>query len=284
MFLLDCEARRLTPATREFYRAKLAVFVRWCAEEHIENLNELTAHHIRRFLVHILRRGLSGQYQHNLARAIRAFLNYCVRDDLLETSPFAQVQMPRLERKVPEALSAHEFNTILRSCTCARDRAICLFLLDSGVRASELLALNLGDVDLKTGAVTVRLGKGQKGRTTYVGAATRKQLRRYYAERTTTRDDDPIFIAEKGRGRLTQGGLVQLMERLRIRSGVALCTCHTFRRTFAITCLRNGMNLYVLARLMGHADITVLRPYLALVEDDLQDAHARYGAVDRMLR
>ena len=73
------------------------------------------------------------------------------------------------------------------------------------------------------------------------------------------------------------------MERLRRRSGVAACKCHTFRRTFAITCLRNGMNIYVLARLMGHVDITVLRHYLALVQEDLQEAHVRFGAVDHLL-
>ncbi len=74
-----------------------------------------------------------------------------------------------------------------------------------------------------------------------------------------------------------------MMARLQQRSGVATCTCHTFRRTFAINCLRNGMNIYVLARLMGHADITVLRQYLPLIEDDLQEAHARFGAVDNLL-
>ena len=99
MFLLDCEARRLTPSTRQFYQAKLSVFLRWCDEHGVENLPDLTAHHIRQFLVHILRRDLSSQYQHNLARAIRAFLNYCVRDELIEKSPFDKVQMPKLERE-----------------------------------------------------------------------------------------------------------------------------------------------------------------------------------------
>ena len=71
---------------------------------------------------------------------------------------------------------------------------------------------------------------------------------------------------------MTLSGMVQLMERIRNRSGVKGCKCHNFRRTFAITCLRNGMNIYVLAKLMGHADIAVLRRYLALVESDLEEA------------
>lgn len=283
LFLLDCAARRLTEDTLQFYKSKLSVFFHWCDEQDIQAIEDITAHAIRRFLVDIHRRKLSSQYQNNLARAIRAFLNYCVRDELIEVSPFAKVQMPRLEKKIISALTLADIKQVLQSCACERDRAICLFLLDSGVRASELAALNVEDVDLQSGVVRVHAGKGQKGRTTYIGARTRKQLKRYYTERGPVKPQEPAFRALLSGDRLTVDGLVQLMARLRTKSGVAGCSCHTFRRTFAITCLRNGMNVYVLARLMGHADITILRQYLAFVEEDLKGAHARYGAVDNLL-
>ena len=283
MFLLDCEARRLTPATRQFYRAKLSVFLRWCSENDVRLLSDLTPHRLRQYFVSLQRRQVSSQYQHNLARTIRSFLNYCVRDEILDTSPFNKIQMPRLEKKILTAMSSTDIRTVLKHCQSERDRALCLCLLDSGVRASELLALNVGHVDLRTGVVAVHCGKGQKGRITYIGATTRKQLHRYFLERDDTTPDAPLFISTMTGERLTLSGLVQLMERLRRRSGVDACTCHTFRRTFALNCLRNGMNIYVLARLMGHADITILRQYLPLIENDLQDAHARYGAVDHLL-
>ena len=94
---------------------------------------------------------------------------------------------------------------------------------------------------------------------------------------------EPAFASERHGTRLRVDGVVQLMEGLQERSGVAKCTYHTFRRNFALSCLRNGMNIYVLARLMGHADITILRQYLPLIEDDLQEARARFGAVDNLL-
>lgn len=283
MFLLDCEARRLTKSTRQFYRAKLSVFINWCNEQGITGVGEVSAHLIRKFLVSIQRRDLSSHYQYNLARAIRAFLNYCVRDELIEKSPFDKVQMPRLEKRILDAFSTEDVRKILRECCIPRDKAICLFLLDSGVRASELTALDVEDVNLDTGEVRVRVGKGQKQRRCYIGAKTRKELKRYLAGRDTCRASDPLFVSEKRRERLTISGMVQLMERIRRRSGVAICTCHTFRRTFALTCLRNGMNIYVLARLMGHADITILRQYLALAEEDLQEAHRQFGAVDSLI-
>ena len=283
LFLLDCEARRLIVVTRDSYRLKLSLFVRWCDEQGITTLQQLTAHDLRRYLVSLSRRELSSQYQNNLARAIRAFLNYCVRNELLAVSPFNKVQMPRLEKKTLTALSSGDIQAILRNCSSERDKAMCLFLLDSGVRVSELVALNVADVDLTTGVVLVRLGKGQKGRTTYIGARTRKQVRRYFAERGKMQPHEPVFVSERHKGRLRVDSVVQMMGRLQEKSGVAQCTCHTFRRTFAITCLRNGMNIYVLARLMGHADITILRQYLPLLEGDLQEAHARFGAVDNLL-
>ena len=106
---------------------------------------------------------------------------------------------------------------------------------------------------------------------------TRKQIKRYWSERSRVKPDAPAFASQTRGTHLRFDGLVQLMERLRNRSGVVTCTAHTFRRTFAISCLRNCMNIYVLARLMGHADITILRQYLPLVENDLQEAHARFG-------
>ena len=281
MFLLDCEARRLTPQTLTFYKQKLSVFVHWCEEQQLQGLDDLTARELRQFLVSIQRRGLSSQYQHNLARAIRAFLNFCVRDELIDESPFDRVQMPRVEKKILQAFTAEQIQTVLHHCQTERDRVICLFLLDSGVRASELIAITVGDVNLNRGEVLVRAGKGQKQRTTYIGAITRKQLRRYLSGRDMY-SQSPLFASENTGKPLTLSGVVQLMKRLSRRSGVDICTAHTFRRTFAINCLRNGMNIYALARLMGHSDITVLPQYLALVDQDLQQAHQEFGAVDRM--
>jgi site-specific recombinase XerD len=74
------------------------------------------------------------------------------------------------------------------------------------------------------------------------------------------------------------------MRRLRKSTGIEHLQAHTFRRTFAITALRNGMSVHHLARFMGHEDIHVLRRYLGLVESDLQSAHQAAGPVDRMLK
>lgn len=281
-FLLDCEARAFTKHTLRFYTERLSLFIRWLRGEDVGTLSSLNANHIRSYLVHLQRRDLSSSYIHGHARAIKTFCNYCVRDGLIEASPFSRVQMPRLTKKILPALTKEAVHRILDQTKTERDAAIVLFLLDSGVRATELVQMDIGDVSMKTGTVSVREGKGQKDRTTYVGAKTRKQLRRYLLERDNLEDDDPLFVSAKGGGRLTYYGLAQMLKRLRKACGVKECHAHTFRRTFAINCLRNGMDIFVLAKLMGHADLTVLQQYLDLVKDDLEKAHDKYGPVNNM--
>lgn len=282
LFLLDAASRNLTAATQTFYRSKLNRFITWCNEQGVTALADLTPHHVRRYLVEARESGLSSQYQNNLARAIRAWLNYCVRDELLERSPMSNVKMPKIQRKILSAYTEDEVAAILDSCPTLRDTALVLLLLDSGVRSAELLALNVGDVNLTDGTVQVIDGKGQKGRVTHIGTRTRKAVLRYLLERGKPADHEPLFVGQKRGTRLTSTGIVQLMSRLQAASGVAEVTAHKFRRTMAITCLRNGMNVHVLARVLGHADIGVLRQYLDIAQSDTAAAHKQSGPVDNL--
>lgn len=287
MFMLDCESRGFAPKTIEFYSDRLGLFLRYCDGQEATTLADLTPTLIRSFLAGLQQRQKRGELSsatvHSYARAIRTFCYFLVREDLLAVSPFAKVKMPKLESKVLPALTAGEVQSILKVCKYERDKAIVLFMLDTGVRAGELCALNVSDVDGE-GAVTVRMGKGQKGRVTYAGAKTRKQLLRYFALERGGRPahDDPLFVSQKGKARLTYWGLAQIVRRLRHLSGVKALAPHALRRTMAIHSLRNGMNIYVLARMLGHADIQVLKQYLDVIQADVKEAAKRSGVVDNL--
>lgn len=284
LFLLEGESRRFTEKTLEFYQGRLSLFIRWCEPRDVMSIETLTHHHIRQYLVDLQQSGVSSAYHHSHARAIRAFLNYCVRDDLIAVSPFKKVKMPILEKKVPQSLSVEDFQKILKACKYERDKAIFVFLLDSGVRASELLSINVEDVDMKEGTVMIHLGKGQKGRTVYIGAGTRKQLKRYLIKERdgdNTNPKEPLFTRQDNNARLDYDGLKQMMRRFKNKTGVKF-SAHVFRKTFAIMSLMNGMDIYVLAKLMGHADITVLRAYLNITRDNLKEAHKKFGVVDNL--
>jgi len=168
-----------------------------------------------------------------------------------------------------------------RTFTGDRDRALLLSLLDTGCRASEFVALNVGDVNLHTGAVLVGAGKGGKARTTFIGAKSRRELSRYLRQ-SKAQANDPLWLTVQGT-RLTYWGLRQIIRRRAEKAGVPVPSLHSFRRAFALYALRNGADIYSLQRLMGHSDLTVLRRYLKQTEADLQEAHRRAGPVDNLL-
>lgn len=283
-FLIDCQARRLTPKTIEYYAKNLRTFTLYLADKRIGSVEALTHHELRHFMLALRKRNYSAQYQHNIYRSVRTFLNFCVSDGIIEESPLTKLRAPKLPTHEITAFTKDEIKTILKHCDTERDRAICLVLLDSGLRQSEILALNVGDVNLATGATRVKQGKGQKDRTVYLGAKSRRQVHRYLSERNPTPGpNSALFIASRRPvHRLTTSGIVQMMGRLADATGIKHCSCHTFRRTFAINCLRNGMNVYALAKLMGHINIQMLERYLKIVEDDLAAAHGEFGVVDNL--
>jgi integrase/recombinase XerC/integrase/recombinase XerD len=278
LFLLDCEARRLEQSTIIWYRSKLNHFTTWLAGENVSAIDQVDTPMLRRYLTTL--RETSIQHQHNCGRTLRRFFRFLIDENILTVAP--TVAQPRLPRTVLPALTEDQVKTVLKHCD-ERDRAVVLTFLDSGIRAGELCALNVSDVDLTTGAVFVRKGKGAKTRVSYVGVHTCRAIGDYLAERQP-RANEPLFPNKTTGRRLTVAGIVQLMERLREASGVDTLTAHALRRTFAITALRGGMDVHMLARLMGHADTQVLWRYLDIVDRDLKEAHARVRPVDQLLK
>lgn len=288
LFALDNAARRLTPRTQAGYAASLHLFAAWCAEQGATRLVDITPALLRRFQIALQARStvqgkpLSSVYIHNLLRAVRRLLAFCVAEELLARSPFGTVRMPKVERKVLHALTSEELGRVLAACKTPRDKALVGFLLDTGARAAELCSLTVGALDMQSGAVLIERGKGQKGRYVYLGAQGRKALRRYLVTRNNPPAGAPLFCALRGGRPLTPNAIVQLMRRLRRTSGVVNLSAHACRRTFALACLRSGMDVHTLRLLMGHSDIDVLRQYLDLADSDLQRAHAQHSPLDAL--
>lgn len=281
--MLHTKASRLAHQTQRYYRSQLTPFIIWCQTGAVYQVIQITPRLIRGYLVSLEERGLSDYSVHAAARAIRAFLNFCVREEIVSVSPMDKVSMPRVDRRVLPSLSNAEVHKLLSVCTSLRDETIILVLLDTGCRASELVNLDGRDVDLGNREVHVRAGKGGKDRNVFLGEHTKARLATYYKERGRPKPSEPIWLSQTRGERLTPSGLHQLLKRLGAQARVPHCAPHTFRRTFAISCLRNGMDLFRLARLMGHSDISVLRQYLFLLKEDLRKAHAQFGIVDRLL-
>jgi site-specific recombinase XerD len=283
IFILHCQSQRYRPSSVDFYRRRLPHFTAWLTDQGVKDLGQIHSNHIRAYLVARQDSGASAHYIHGIARALRAWFNFAVAEDWITKSPFQNVAMPRKPKKILPAFTDDEIKKIRKAAVTPRDQALVLVLLDTGIRASECVALMGADVDLKTGAVKIRAGKGEKDRLVYLGSRSIRLLLKYYIHRGQPGPADPIWLAERvPHARLTYTGLAQACSRLGEVAQIPHCTAHTFRRTFALGCLRNGMNIYALQRLMGHEDISTLKPYLAMLGTDLELAHRQHGIVDNL--
>ena len=174
--------------------------------------------------------------------------------------PFTKEQVEALLKVAEycrEANTTERRRFTMRRATGRRNRAIILTLLDTGLRASELCALKISDVDQKTGKVEVKHGvcggaKGGKGRTVYLGQGTRRALWRYLAEREDGEDPNaPLFVGKFNRP-LNSNSLRHVIVELGKKAQVGKCHPHKFRHTFAITYLRSGGDVFTLQALLGH--------------------------------
>ena len=202
--------------------------------------------------------------------------------------PFTQEQIEVLLKACESCKEAQPIDRrkfTMRRATGKRDQAVILTLLDTGLRASELSALTVGDVDLKSGKVQVKHGrlggaKGGKGRTVYLGKTARRALWHYLAEREDVEDPEaPLFLVKYDRP-MNKNALRLLIIHLGQKAGVSKCRPHRFRHTFAITYLRSGGDLFTLQALLGHSTLDMVQHYARIAEIDVEQAHRRASPAD----
>jgi site-specific recombinase XerD len=284
-FLIDRQARGLTEGTVAYYADELRRWQSYVEDRGVHHVQDVTPALLRECLLDLgSRRNPGGVYASY--RPIRTFLRWYGREYEPQawSNPIRKVQAPRVPQRPLDPVPLSDVKAMLATCerrtfTGDRDRAILLALLDTGCRASEFVALDLDDVNLQSGAVIIREGKGRKFRTAFLGAKTRREVVRYLRHRES---GGPLWVTVQGT-RLTYSGLRQIVQRRAARADVPTPSLHSFRRAFALTCLRGGMDVYSLQKLTGHSDLSVLRRYLAQTEADLKLAHDEAGPVDNLL-
>lgn len=284
-FLIDRKAKGLSPHSTRFYKVELTLFLRYCDGQVLSRIEQLTPDILRRYLLYLEENGRNPGGVHAAFRALRAFLLWYENETEPEgwKNPIRKVKAPRVAEEPIDPVSIETVKELIAACSGPnglRDKALLLFLLDTGARASEVCAVDLADIDLISGGVLIRSGKGGKPRTVFIGKKTKMAIRAYLKKRG---DQHPALWTTDDGDRLTYYGLNQIVRRRARDAGVPKPELHSFRRAFALNFLRNGGDLMSLQRLMGHADLQVLRRYLAQTTQDLQVAHGKNGPVDRNL-
>lgn len=278
-FMLHQRTSRHTPKTIEYYIYSLGRLRSWLQSQSVEDVSLIDANTIRRFLFD-LETNLKPNSVHAIARATRALFMFLVKEEMLEANPMTRVKMPKTDKTLlpsftPEEIKKLEKGTEGKDATSLRNRAIVFLLLDSGLRLSECASLRVGDIDLSSGHMMV-MGKGRKERVSKLGATALRAFTKY-ARLRGGEPGDPLWIGKQGP--MTSYGLAECLEKLGKKVGVHTHP-HKFRRSCALMMLRSGADVFSVQYLLGHADLGVMRRYLAQTESDITGAHERHSPVD----
>ncbi len=237
------------------------------------------------------------------ARSARAFFHWLVHREMLQSNPFDRVVFPKVGKPLIQTIDAEEFERLLLACTptnesgpiaeraAVRNRAILWVFYDTGIRISELCGLRLGDFDRKRGILTVK-GKGSKERRVALGQNCLRNLLYYLDKQRPDEEEladwgsageDHLYLSET-RTPLTKNGVTLLFARLRKRAGITgkRISAHIFRHTFAIRYLKLGNDPFSLQELLGHEDLSTVRLYMHMNDDDIQEQKRKYSPGDHL--
>ncbi len=288
-FIIDRKIQNLAPGTIHFYVSKLKLFLNFCNQQSILYIHQLTPNIIRQYLGYLADKGHNPGGIHGCFRTLRTFLYWWEEEVEPEgwKNPIRKVKAPKVAVEPLDPTPIGDIEKLIKTCsgqslTDIRDKAILYVLLDTGARAAELCAMNLNDLDSRAGTILIRRGKGRKPRMVFLGQKTKQCLKEYLdirIDESKEIEGDPLWIT-KFDERLSYWGLNLILKRRAKLAKIEKPELHGFRRAFALNYLRNGGDIYTLQKLMGHADLQVLRRYLAQTNEDLQIAHNKFSPVD----
>jgi integrase/recombinase XerD len=277
--------RGLSRNTLEAYRGDLLQLGRFLAERQVSALDASPAD-VSDFLTQLAtgdadHRPSSPATIHRKSACLRSFYRHLRREGLRESDPTATLSAPRRSRKLPQVLTRGEIEQLLSQprgtdAHALRDRALLELMYASGLRASEAIGLDLGDVDLEERVLRAR-GKGSKERIVPIGQAALRALA-IYLERgrprlVKTSAEPHLFVNFRG-GQLTRQGLYKIVRRHALTAGLAdRMSPHTLRHTFATHLLAGGCDLRSVQEMLGHADVSTTQLYTHLSSERLKDVY-----------
>ncbi|MGH2755227.1 MAG: site-specific tyrosine recombinase XerD [Actinomycetota bacterium] len=283
--------RGLATNTVQSYRRDLTLWRRFCAETGVDGSAPTGAD-----MTEFLDRLRTGEFPaskpfapSSVARvlvSLRSFYRFCGREKGLKVDPTATVGAPKRPRSIPKAIPLEDVESVLEqpdgSLLGVRDRAILETLYGAGLRISELVGLDVDDLDLDDGTVLVRSGKGSKSRRiplgraavaatgAYLGGARPELVRRRPAG---SRGGAAAFLNARG-GRLTRQGCWKILKTYARRAGVGeRVSPHTLRHSFATHMLDAGADIRVVQELLGHASLATTQVYTLVSDQRLREVY-----------
>ena len=288
------EVSRLAPMSLVLRQRGLARFVAWAHERGLRHPRELTRQVLEAYQRHLYlarsqRDGapLGLRTQQQLIGAVRGWCKWLTRESHIPANPAADLEMPRMPRSLPRTLlSVDQVRQLMaqpdiEGLTGVRDRAMLELLYGTGMRRSELMNLQLGDIDLTQATVFIRQGKGRRDRYVPMGQSARHWVARYATEvrpMLTGQVQDAaagwtLFLTDYGEP-FEQNRLSGMVAGHLRRIGVEQGSCHALRHACATHMLEAGAELRYIQVLLGHADLSTTQIYTHVAIGKLMAVHA----------
>ena len=253
--------RRASPHTVAAYRRDLARFV---ASTGVVTSAEVKSRHVREFAGRLHAQGLSPRSIARHLSSVRSCFDYLVRRHELGANPASGVRPPKQRDRLPKTMDPDQTSQLFSERTASaieiRDRAMLELLYGSGLRLAELVAIDIRDLDLANGFVTVT-GKGRKTRVVPLGAEASKATRAWLDKRCGASGRDPLFTG-RGNARISPRNVQLRLKKIAARTiGDDGIHPHLLRHSFASHLLESSGDLRAVQELLGHADISTTQVY-----------------------
>jgi integrase/recombinase XerD len=251
--------------------------------ESVHSLNDVQRVHIVHFLRFLKEQGKSSKTLARHIASVRAFHQFLLRAKATDQDPSVQIETPRLERSLPNVLSLQEVEILLDTPNTQdhfgiRDKAMLELLYATGIRVSELIGLEIDNIQLTMGFVRCN---GNKERIIPIGRAAADAIKHYLEDgrprfTSAKQQDHALFLNHQGK-QLTRQGFWKILKNLAREAGIDKeLTPHTLRHSFATHLLENGADLRAVQEMLGHADISTTQIYTHVSKTKLKDVYSKF--------
>lgn len=287
----ELENRNKSSETVRFYRQSYRELENFFGEgsPKLADLNLVTKGDLYAVMEGMRARGCVPGTVHAVMRGVRAIFNWAHEGEYLDVNPMSKVKLPSVPKKLmpcvqPEMAARVVKLTERDGAYRSRNRLIVSLMYDTGLRLAEVASLDVGDLDMKHGSLTVRAGKGDRDRVVPFGNEVLRCATRYMRDRRPIRLDEPRLLLARGGAPLTKWGIGQVLEGYALELGLTRSELapHAWRRGFAVQYLRNGGELFALQQLLGHQNLEMTRKYVNYLASDLKRTHSLISPMDRL--
>ena len=273
--------KKLSENTLQSYKRDLKQFKRYIEACEI-NYNHVKEEDIKDYIKELQEEGKKASSISRCIASIRSFYQFVLKRKKIKVDPTANIQSPKIEKRVPSVLTSKEVELLLDQpkdvdLKGTRDKAMLEFAYATGMRVTEIISLNIDDVNLEEGYVTCKTGNKQ--RTIPLGTMSLNALKEYVEDARDVlikNDDEKALFVNVNGGRLTRQGFWKIIKYYKEQAHITKdITPHVLRHSFATHLLQNGADLKAIQTMLGHSDISSTQVYMQFQDEGLKNIYKK---------